>query len=221
MDEAHRAARRAAGDAPDKAHHPCFSKHLAIVEASEKSGWPLDTYASIQHPHRARLSALLESLLGRAVDADVFVTDGCGLPTPILPLAQLAELYRRLAIAPAGSPLAKARDAMLAAPEWVGGPGRLDTELMRRNAGVVVAKEGADGLLAIGILPTAARPDGAGVALKLFAGYEPSHASVAIAPLLEALGLEPEPLPVDERALRYGEAALEYVGVARGRHTRG
>jgi arylformamidase len=186
-----------AGTGPAVAYHPCFSKHLAILAACRAHGWCLDGYTETSHPYHQRLLAVLEPLVGRADEPLEFVTDGCQLGTPLLGALELAQMYRALASAPAGSELGKLGRAMAEHPEWIGGPERVDTRLMQQNPGQLIAKEGADGLLAIGIPPSAREPAGAGLVVKLAAGHQPIWAALAAAPFLSALGLEPlrEALP--------------------------
>jgi arylformamidase len=118
-----------------------------------------------------------------------FVTDGCQLPTPVLSSLELARIYRHLAVADSGSAEARIRQAMQAEPAWIGAEDRVDTRLMQQNPGRLIAKEGADGLLAIGISPTPADPGGFGLLIKLASGHQPAWAALAAAPFLEALGL--------------------------------
>jgi len=59
---------------------------------------------------------------------------------------------------------------MQAHPEMVGGTARFDTHLMRVANGALISKGGADGYHAAGILPCAAFPRGAGLALKVLDG---------------------------------------------------
>jgi arylformamidase len=140
---------------------------------------------------------VLGALLERPASELEFVSDGCRLPTPLLAPIELARLYRALASASGDSELGAVRQAMLDYPERIGGPERFDTRLMRANPGKLVAKEGADGLLAIGIAPCTLEPDGAGLVIKLAGGQQPEWAALAARPLLESLGLEPvsDPTP--------------------------
>jgi L-asparaginase II len=113
--------------------------------------------------------------------------DNCGLLTYEASLADLARAYLRLAdpdgstapegadqAAPASAPaLRRIRDAMMAAPDMVGGTyDDLDTQLMRRKPGRLVAKAGEDGMRAIGFVAPgdqageAAAPAGA-MAIKI------------------------------------------------------
>jgi arylformamidase len=189
-----------AGALPSPLFHPCFSKHVAILEACRQHGWPLAGYTALDHPFHAALGALLGSMLGRPLGNGDFVGDGCRLPTPVLEPLELARLYRDLAAAGDTGSLGAIRRAMTTEPEWIGGPDRVDTRLMLKNPGALVAKEGADGLLAVGVVPNPAAPAGAGLLVKLASGHQPGWAALALAPFLEALGLEPllEPTPGQE-----------------------
>lgn len=183
--------------------HPCFSKHMAVLAACRARGWPLSGYGDPAHPFTRELRQLLAGWLGREAASFQLVVDGCQLPTPLLRLEELAELYRQLAVAPAGSPEAAVFRAMCSHPDWVGGPGRMDTELMRANPGRLIAKEGADGLLAIAFAPLPgpacsddalaggaplAAPQGGALVVKLAAGHQPEWALLAAAPILRARG---------------------------------
>jgi arylformamidase len=185
------------GGGPAQRCHPCYSKHLAILAACRAQGWPLERYTSQDHPFHARLLEVLAPLLERPISELAFVTDGCRLPTPLLEAAELARIYLALAGAPPGSELGAVRTAMLEHPERIGGPERFDTRLMRANPGQLVAKEGADGLLALGITPSARDPEGAALVIKLAGGHQPEWAALAATPFLEALGLTPvsDPTP--------------------------
>ena len=99
--------------------------------------------------------------------------DDCGLLTYEVTLVDLARAYLLLADPDGSAPdaararsapaLRRIRDAMMAAPEMVGGSAdNLDTELMRRRPGRLVAKAGADGLRAVGLLPRPATRSAAG-----------------------------------------------------------
>jgi arylformamidase len=197
MSVEHRAHLVESGGSPSNLYLPCFSKHLAILAACRLHGWPLAGYTQPHHPYHQRLLTMLEAQLGRAGASIEFVTDGCHLGTPLLSALELAELYRALAAAPDGSELGRLRRAMAAQPGWIGGPDRVDSRLMQRNPGRLIAKEGADGLLAIGVHPSREAPAGAGLIVKLASGHQPAWAALAAAPFLEALGLEPllEPTP--------------------------
>lgn len=202
--------------------HPCFSKHMAVLAACRARGWPVAGYAEPEHPYTLELRQLLASWLGREQASFQLVCDGCQLPTPLLQLEELAELYRQLAAAPESSAAGAVFRGMCSHPDWVGGPGRMDTELMRANPGRLIAKEGADGLLAIGFAPwpgvdrsgIAAQGDaaqrsaeGGALVVKLAAGHQPEWALLAAAPVLRARGCSVPQLATPGQQVRWHTSA--------------
>ncbi|MBI1860985.1 MAG: asparaginase, partial [Deltaproteobacteria bacterium] len=165
----------------------CFSKHMAILEACRREGWDTKSYLKPTHPFQKRLVALLNSLIG---DEDrSWLIDGCGLQTPVLATKDLAGLYRQLAASPRKE-LAMARRQMMDFPDWIGGAGRADTHLMQENPKRVVAKEGADGLLCVGITAGPGFPDGVGVAVKISHGLDQKMLLAIVHPLIKLFGLK-------------------------------
>lgn len=189
MDEQHRAKLKSNGMGPEQCFHTCFSKHLAIIESCEKNKWPLDSYLAVDHPFHLNLKNKMEELLKERFSDLLWVTDGCQLPSPVLRLDQMAHLFQLLAEAKTDTRLKTIRNLMLENPDWIGGPERVDSKVISKNAGRVIAKEGADGLLAIGVLPSAEYPRGLGILVKIAAGYLPQSAGLALRPLFEVLGL--------------------------------
>ncbi|HMH83221.1 MAG TPA: asparaginase, partial [Gemmatimonadales bacterium] len=84
-------------------------------------------------------------------------------------------------------------EAMLRHPELIAGEGRACTELMRAHPGRVIAKVGAEGVYCA-LLPQ----EGLGVALKVADGHALASA-LAMAAVLEALGLRPRPASLASR----------------------
>jgi len=189
MDERHRVQLKLQGRPAEQRYHTCFSKHAAILEGCQVHRWPRENYLSQSHPYQIALKRTLSKLLGKTLITD-FVTDGCGLPSPVLSLSQMAELYRTLVVSEPETPEGRIRLMMQQFPEWIGGPGRVDTMLMAKNSGTLIAKDGADGLLGIGIGPTTRFPLGLGIVVKISAGYYPPLAALAVGPCLEQLGLQ-------------------------------
>jgi L-asparaginase II len=109
------------------------------------------------------MHASVAAAAGRAASSVPFGGDGCGMLAFQLPLGALAHAFGRLAsggLGPGGELIA---DAMRGHPALVAFEGALDTELMRAADGMV-AKIGAEGVLAVGM------PDGRGLALKVADG---------------------------------------------------
>lgn len=188
-DENHRSSLKNQGGMPSPFFHWCFSKHMAILEACEIHGWDSSTYYQVEHPFQKKLREVLEQCLGCSLSQVRYVTDGCKLPSPVLTLAQMAKLYQRLISAEEGSLLDKIRNKMVKHPSWIGGPDRVDTLMMQKNPGVI-AKEGAEGLIGIGVPPSFNYPRGLGIVIKTWAGYQPKLAALALVPLFKAIGLK-------------------------------
>jgi arylformamidase len=182
---------------------------MAILATCRERGWPLAGYAEASHPYALELRRLLERWLPRDDQGLQFVCDGCQLPTPLLQLEEIAALYCRLAAAAPGSAEAAVFHGMSAHPDWIGGPGRMDTELMRANPGRLIAKEGADGLLAIALAPEQAGGGATALVVKLAAGHQPEWALLAAAPFLRARGYELPPVATPGQELRWHVSNVE------------
>jgi arylformamidase len=166
----------------------CFSKHMAILESCEREGWNLEGYNKEDHPYHKKLLEVLTHLLDSPAPEYKTVADGCKLPSVVLGLGEMAKLYQKLAEASTESGLKTIQQMMLNHPTWIGGPERVDTLLMQKNSRVI-AKEGADGLLGLSVLPNSQYPKGLGIVVKIWAGFYPRLAALALAPLLRELGL--------------------------------
>lgn len=202
MDDLERGKLKAADQGPGVIYSNCFSKHLGILKSCQLNGWDPGTYRSTFHPYHARLSEALAEWTDRDARTVSWVVDGCGLPTPVLKMSEMARLFHGL-----NRPeLLDISNLMMKYPEWVGGPGRQDTRLMELNPGKVIAKEGADGLLGVCVRPNPDAPQGLGIIIKTWAGYQPLFAVLALRPVFEKFGLSfSAPTP------RGQEARYEYT----------
>jgi L-asparaginase II len=195
------------GETPGPVRHGCSGFHAASILMSAYAGWSLDDYADPRHPSQVAVFETVARLFGRKPETLHTATDNCGVLTYEVTLLELARAYLLLAdpegpsvdearseSAPA---LARVRDAMMGAPDMVGGTyDNLDSDLMRRRPGRLVVKAGADGLRAMGLV---AGDDGAAgaVALKVEDGDAARRAlSAASVEALAQIGL------LDERDLR-------------------
>jgi L-asparaginase II len=178
----------AAGRAPEPVHNNCSGKHTAMLTVACHIGAPVAGYIRFDHPVQRRVTAVLAEMAGVEALPEP-ATDGCGLPTYPMTLAQLATAMARLA-GPQGLGPARAaacrriRAAMTAHPELVAGSGRACTAIMTAVPDIVV-KGGAEGVHG------AALPKlGLGLALKVEDGAGRA-ASVALLALLEGLSVLP------------------------------
>jgi L-asparaginase II len=158
-----RAAWLAAGRAPERLAMNCSGKHAAMLSACVAAGWPTSGYLDPEHPLQRAIEARLAELTGEEIPA--VVVDGCGAPQHALSLTGLARGVGSLVEAPEGSIERSVADAMRAAPWFVAGTDREDTELMKAVPGLLV-KGGAEGV------HVAALPGRGAVALKLDDGAD-------------------------------------------------
>jgi L-asparaginase II len=164
------------GEPPSTLRHNCSGKHAAMALHAKAAGWPVETYWQPDHPIQRAALDVISRLSDVPEDEIVQATDGCGVVTFGLPLRGLALAFARLAD-PSGIPdealataLRRIRDAMMAHPEMVAGErGMLDTELMRAAPRRLVAKGGAEGVQAVGVMPDVRAPgsEPIGLALKI------------------------------------------------------
>lgn len=193
-------ARRLArdGEAPSAIRHNCSGKHTGMVLFAKALGAPIETYWQPDHPVQQAALRAVARVTDVPVERIALATDGCGVPTFGLPLSGLALAFARLAEpssltdaadAPLAGALRRIRDAMMAHPILVAGERRrLDTALMRAAAGRVVAKGGAEGVQAVGIL--AHGEPARGLAIKIEDGDAGSRArNVATCAALAQLGV--------------------------------
>jgi L-asparaginase II len=182
-DESTRLALIRAGERPARVRMNCSGKHAAMLVACVAGRRTIERYLDPGHPLQRHIRATVERLAGEpATHAGV---DGCGSPVFALTLAGLARAISALAVAGPGTPEGLVAAAMRAHPEYVGGDGHVNTELMRALPGAI-AKGGAEGVLA------AATAEGHAVAVKVIDGSPRATTPIAIA-ALAALGVDVAP----------------------------
>jgi L-asparaginase II len=191
--------------------HNCSGKHAAMALHAKAAGWPVETYWQPDHPVQQMALDTVALMSGIARSEIATATDGCGVVSFGLPLHGLALAFARLAD-PSSVPdpalrtaFERIRDAMMAHPELVAGDRRrLDTALMRAAPARLLAKAGAEGVQAVGVLAgSAAAAPAAGLALKIDDGDASNRArNVATCEALRQLGV------LDDEAL---EGLAEYA----------
>jgi L-asparaginase II len=176
----------AEGLEPGRIHNNCSGKHAGMLALARHHGWPTDGYHRPDHPVQRRMLEEVTRWTGTDAAAVRTATDGCGVVTFGLPLRGLALAFARLAQEAAARPQSapgRIVAAMTGHPFAVAGTGRLCTELMRVADGRLVAKTGAEGVYAVGVLS-----EGLGVALKVEDGAKRASEPALLAVLGE-LGL--------------------------------
>jgi L-asparaginase II len=200
---------QAQGKSPKPLYHDCSGKHFSYLLSLKAKGLPLDQYLAVSNQEHRLLEALLAELLGRPAEGFLTTTDGCQMVNYALTPRELAVLYQLLSSAkPAASKngseskptslgqLDQILDLFRRYPIIIGGSESFDTRLMQgKLPGIdlpLIAKNGADGLLAIGVVPNSVYPQGLGILIKLSSGYEDRHMQAICGELFSQLGLYDE-----------------------------
>ncbi|HTD70332.1 MAG TPA: asparaginase [Gemmatimonadales bacterium] len=165
----------------------CSGKHAGMLSLARYHGWPTEFYTRLEHPVQQRCLAEVSRWTDVPAAEIKTAVDGCGVVCYGLPLRNMASAYARLDNAD------RVRDAMLRHPELIAGEGRPCTEMMRAHPGRVIAKVGAEGVYCALLTQ-----EKLGVALKVTDGHAIASA-LAMAAVLEALGLRPRPASLTAR----------------------
>ncbi len=176
---------RCSGSEPGRIHNNCSGKHAGMLALARHHGWDADGYWKLDHPLQQRIRAALRPWMDLEPDDHEWALDGCGVPTPRVPLREMARAYARLVRqAREGRPDAAAVvSAMTRRPELTSSLGRAPLVLMEATGGRLLAKEGAEGVLCL-----ASVDDDWGVAVKVEDGSLRAVGPVVVA-VLEAAGM--------------------------------
>ena len=176
---------RAKGEEPSRLHNNCSGKHAGMMALARHHGWSVTGYHRLTHPVQQRMLHEVSRWSGASPETIVTAVDGCGVVTFASGLESWARAFGAFAAAARKTDSAAARvvEAMTSNPEYVGGTGRLCTELMRVAAGRIFVKVGAEGVYLAGA-PGAEM----GLALKVEDGAQRA-AEPALIAVLRALQL--------------------------------
>ncbi len=212
LPEAHYAL-KAAGEPQRSIYHNCSGKHAGYLLAMSARKQDLKTYLQKDGEQFVGLKHLLAWLVDKRSSEFDATIDGCRLPNYPLSAKQMAFLYCRLThdsakektsdlpsdLKPVLQPMLdewhQVKQFMHKHSDLVGGTGRLDTRIMKsefhedKNL-LVLAKQGADGLLAIGVSPSKQFPDGLGILIKIASGSLERHHEMLVTKVFEDLGLQ-------------------------------
>jgi L-asparaginase II len=162
-------AMRNRGEEPTPNRHNCSGKHTGMLayvrmkDTSAGNGPNLSLsmqYTHPDHPIQVDILTVFSEMCHVPVAEIEIGIDGCSVPNFAVPLLNSALGFARLCD-PAGLPETRAQacrlitHAMSEHPEMVGGPDSFDTRLMQVLKGRVISKGGAEGYLALGVLPDA------------------------------------------------------------------
>ncbi len=179
-ESANLAARRA-GVPASPLQQNCSGKHAGMLATCRLNGWPLEDYLEPGHPLQVAITA---SIRRHGSCVHHVGIDGCGAPTHVLALDDLARSFAALARS-----RSSVVSSMVARPDLVGGPTRDVTIWMRAVPGLV-AKDGADGVMA------AALPDGRAFAVKVAGGHDGARQAATVQGL-RAIGVDVDRVAAD------------------------
>lgn len=134
------------GGVPTPVCGNCSGKHAGQLLACLARDWPTASYRSLDHPLTAHVQATLALVAGCDEAAVELAVDGCGLPTPVMPLSAAATAFARLLGGPPAAgepPLSDVGLAMRSHPELVGAPDSFNVALMLAMP-AITAKSGAE-----------------------------------------------------------------------------
>jgi L-asparaginase II len=173
---------------PSVLHNNCAGKHIGMLAASKHMNYALEDYLQPDHPLQVDIKKTLAEMTDTDPDQIRVGVDGCSAPNFALSLRAMALGFARLAD-PGGQPegrrqaLSRIYHAMITYPELVSGPGELDALLMKQGSGQLLAKVGAQGVLALSLRHPDRGP--LGIAIKIWDGDPTGRALAAAA--MEAL----------------------------------
>ena len=171
---------------PRRWYNNSSGQHAAILKGCRLKNWSRVGYTLPRHPFFQAYMQQVRRFLGAEWSPLRVARDGDGFPTVSMTVGELAKVF-------AG--LAATRDedwiweSMIEHPDLVGGFNRLDSTVMKACGGKVIAKEGADGLLALSIIHPD-YPDGLGVMIKIAHGWNPQATWYIARAVLGVLGFE-------------------------------
>jgi L-asparaginase II len=162
---------------PTPNRHSCSGKHTGMLAMCVMQGWPLENYIDPEHPLQMLITKTFGEMTQTRIEEIEIGIDGCSAPVHAIPLINAAVGFARLSDPSGLAPIRaeacqKITAAMIAFPEMVAGPGAFETCLMKEGNGKIIAKTGAEGFLAIGLLRGACGEGSKalGIAIKVMDG---------------------------------------------------
>jgi L-asparaginase II len=170
-------AMRARGEVPTPNRNNCSGKHTGMLAYARMRGLPIADYINPEHPVQKAILGALSEMCGMDPQQVQIGTDGCSVPNFAIPLRNAALGFARLSdprdlSQDRAAACRRITSAMMANPVMVRGAGRFDTRLMEVCTKRLVAKSGAEGYMALGIMAgvLGAESPGLGIVFKVSDG---------------------------------------------------
>jgi len=148
----------------------CSGKHSGMIAAAIAHGEDAASYADRDHPGQQRNLANIALFTGVPEEDIVLGIDGCAVPCFAVPLSNMARAIAHFTTPDCvpgalAQSVARIRDVVRAHPEMIAGRRRFDTVVMRATGGRLLSKEGAEGVVTIGVAD-----EETGIAIKIHDG---------------------------------------------------
>jgi len=155
----------------------CSGKHTGMLAHARMRGLPIADYVNPEHPIQRSILETFSEMCGMESERVGIGTDGCSAPNFAVPLSNAALGFSRLCDPRSlsqerAAACRRITSAMMANPVMVSGAGRFDTRVMEVCSKRILVKSGAEGFLAMGIMPGAmgAESPGIGIVFKVSDG---------------------------------------------------
>lgn len=135
----------------------CSGKHTAMLCLSKHLGIDYKNYSRINHRVQIEIKAALELFSNYKLDDSTAGIDGCSVPTWLIPIGVLAELYATLGESKSGNKVIsiaskKILEACLKYPEYLSGTNKYCAQMMKLGERRLLIKGGAEGVMAAKVL---------------------------------------------------------------------
>jgi L-asparaginase II len=170
-------AMRARGETLTPNRNNCSGKHTGMLAYARMRGLPIADYINPEHPIQKTILETISEMCGMDPGQVEIGKDGCSAPNFAIPLSNAALGFARLCDPRSlsqerAAACRRITSAMIANPAMVDGAGRFDTSIMEICSKRIIAKAGAEGYMALGVLAGAlgAESPGIGIAFKIADG---------------------------------------------------
>lgn len=196
--------------------HMCSGKHSMMLALARALGVSPENYKDADHPVQIAIKKEVARSIDFPVDYIAEGVDGCGTPVFWMDMTAMARAYAKLA-APEKAYLAADFEialqtierAMIAEAFMVAGTNRIETDLMEKSKGNLLAKSGSDGVFCIANLVS-----GQGLSIKIVDGDSRAIAPVALTLLAELEWIHSD--LYDELWRKYAPDQLNHCGQSIG-----
>ncbi len=132
------------GELPNVLHNNCSGKHAGMLLVCAHKNWDINSYLDFEHPLQKYILEITNQYC--KTENPPQTIDGCGTPIYGMTLPKIGSGLLRLFLSNEAQELKK---AFLTHPDLIGGKGRQDTHIIKGSNNRLIAKVGAEGLLAI------------------------------------------------------------------------